>query len=94
MAAVPWLPPQALPGPGDAALLCPTLMRLASHLLAPALPPLQELPRPEWRCLDCERSFQSSAAMASHRSQKRHQCSGPPLCEECGRVHVAGRSPL
>lgn len=53
-----------------------------------------ELPRPEWRCMDCQRSFQSVGAMSSHRSQKRHECSGPEVCQECGRVHVLGRSPL
>ena len=52
---------------------------------------LQELPKPKWGCLTCQRSFDSLSAAASHVRSKQHEASWC-RCRECGRtVSVAGQ---
>ncbi|PSC71691.1 Werner Syndrome-like exonuclease [Micractinium conductrix] len=45
------------------------------------------LPAPEWRCHDCDRSFNHRGALLSHRTHTKHRVSAG-VCNECGRVHA------
>ncbi|GAB4819761.1 hypothetical protein N2152v2_006807 [Parachlorella kessleri] len=47
-----------------------------------------ELPKPNWGCLTCQRSFDSLSAAASHVRCKQHEASWC-RCRECGRTVAA-----
>ena len=84
------LEPPLLPQHTHRALAAGTLALVPAlrHARRPPPPALQELPRPDWHCVECARSFGSFSALHSHVRSRKHS-SRAQQCGECGRVGSA-----